>query len=381
MKQKIKKRRQNFGNILTFVTALIFSSFILENGFAQNSSPIEVAVNPEKLELTQGKTGEFSVDIKIPQEHHAYLNEGDEGFFIPISIKFDTKHFSSIKVEAGTRPVGTREDYVKAQVLRGEGKFPFTITAYDHFEGELLIKVMSQICNDITKICYPPKQHKLIVPIISKHDSNYKGNVKVNNLAETETSFSESPLSIGMIVGIILLIISLGFLFNRLGGKSKNISRSFGVVLLIAAMFIMSKDLIPLMNGNGNNFHKEEFEQHGNLTWHRNFDDAIEKAKKEKKPVFIDFYAYWCSNCLAFRELSLSDKILNSALQSAVLLKVYDTDTIFEDFKMKKEYSLLNIGLPFFALLRSDGTFYWKTTKYDDVTAIDEKISELLSNK
>ncbi len=98
----------------------------------------------------------------------------------------------------------------------------------------------------------------------------------------------------------------------------------------------------------------------------RDPDLAFALAKAENKPVFIDFYADWCTNCKDFYRLLESNKDLNEAIQKAVPLKVVDTDPFFDTFLENKDYEELNIGLPFFAILNSDSSLRWKTTSYRD---------------
>ena len=35
--------------------------------------------------------------------------------------------------------------------------------------------------------------------------------------------------------------------------------------------------------------------QNSELNWHTDLNSALEEAKKTNKPIFIDFYAQWCS--------------------------------------------------------------------------------------
>lgn len=102
----------------------------------------------------------------------------------------------------------------------------------------------------------------------------------------------------------------------------------------------------------------------GPLTFYRNPAEAFEKARQTGRPIFIDFYADWCTNCKDFSHLIETDAELSNGLNRAVLLKVYDVDPAFEDFA--KRFEELNVGLPFFAVLNSDGSLRFKTSNYRD---------------
>ena len=115
-------------------------------------------------------------------------------------------------------------------------------------------------------------------------------------------------------------------------------------------------------------------EKDGNLTWQRSYEDALVLARMENKPIFIDFYADWCANCIAFKKLSLRNAKLNKALKRVILLKIYDTDTQFKSFQDNPLYAELKTGLPFFVILKSDGEFFWKGTQYNAVNTMREMV-------
>ncbi len=113
-------------------------------------------------------------------------------------------------------------------------------------------------------------------------------------------------------------------------------------------------------------------ETHGNLQWLRDFSLAQQRASSEHKPLFIDFYATWCANCKAFQRLTVANSELNQALQQAILVKIYDTDEIFETFQQNRYYPELGgIGghpfLPLFAIYSPDGSLTWKGQDYKAV--------------
>lgn len=111
------------------------------------------------------------------------------------------------------------------------------------------------------------------------------------------------------------------------------------------------------------------------ITWYRNFAAAQHMAKKTGKPVFIDFYASWCSNCVAFKAETANNSELNQALrEKAIAVKLIDQEPDFEAFRESAEHRQLKIGLPYFAILTSDGKLSWSGTDYK---AAQKMVAEL----
>lgn len=160
---------------------------------------------------------------------------------------------------------------------------------------------------------------------------------------------------------VILFLFGFHFFFNGLG-QSGFLLEPNGA----------TKSISPGAGG------ADESEKHGNLIWQRGLEKAKALAMKENKPIFIDFYADWCANCIAFKKLSVSSDELNQALQKAILLKIYDTDEVFKNFKEDPKYGELKTGLPFFVILKPDGKFFWKGTQYDAVKTMKKMIDSAI---
>jgi thioredoxin:protein disulfide reductase len=110
-------------------------------------------------------------------------------------------------------------------------------------------------------------------------------------------------------------------------------------------------------------------ERKGSLKWHLDKAAAYEEAAKTGRPVFVDFHGDWCTNCKAFQEQTLRDQQLRTALERAVLLKVYDSTPQFTVYRDDPRFPELRIGLPFFAITDAKGELLYKT---NDFTKTDE---------
>lgn len=77
---------------------------------------------------------------------------------------------------------------------------------------------------------------------------------------------------------------------------------------------------------------------------------ALIESKKSGKPVFVDFYADWCKNCIAMDKTTFQDPAVKEKLKSYEFVKIDATNT--SDPNIKKLLDLYGIkGLPAFLIL------------------------------
>lgn len=181
-------------------------------------------------------------------------------------------------------------------------------------------------------------------------------------------SFSDTPHRGALLrraCGIILLIIGIHFLYNGLGRS--------GILLKPYQTLPQGPSAqSTAVQSTANTRNSPPRETHGNLQWWRDFLHAQQQAKTEQKPLFVDFYATWCANCKAFQHLTVRNTQLNAALQRAVLVKIYDTDAIFQTFQQNQLFpELRGVGgqpfLPLFAIYSPQGALVWKGQNYQAV--------------
>ena len=114
----------------------------------------------DPLWLDQTGSATFRIAVRIPPDHHGYLDRGDEGLLIPFTFTFTPFEQHGIRVILLSPPPGKRDDKVHATVLRGGGKFTFRLEAQQAtFPIDRVLSAMLryQICNDVTNVCYAPR--------------------------------------------------------------------------------------------------------------------------------------------------------------------------------------------------------------------------------
>jgi len=102
------------------------------------------------------------------------------------------------------------------------------------------------------------------------------------------------------------------------------------------------------------------------------FVEALARAKKENKPLVLDFYADWCAPCLKMLKTTFPDPKVVPLLERCVFLKV-DTDLHPELAK-----SFVVVGLPDIRLLTPDGTEVKRLQDYLDANAFADELEMLL---
>lgn len=184
----------------------------------------------------------------------------------------------------------------------------------------------------------------------------------------------EAAISISLLVLIFILWVGSYFIFRKII-KDIFYFRRFYTYFCIGLAFIILFFFIQLYGDKKTDILEEKeifshnygsYEYKKNLKIYRSFQEALEEAKKHQKPIFIDFYADWCTNCVEFSKLIEQDNDLNALLNKTIFLKILDTDPIFDYFSNQKGFEELQIGLPFFVILSSDDQILYKSVNYRD---------------
>lgn len=86
------------------------------------------------------------------------------------------------------------------------------------------------------------------------------------------------------------------------------------------------------------------------LPWQHSLELGMQQAREQSKPLFIDFWASWCKNCLAMDATTFNDEAVQARLRDYVLVKFQAENP--EEAEIKKILQRFQIvGLPSYVVL------------------------------
>jgi thiol:disulfide interchange protein len=160
-------------------------------------------------------------------------------------------------------------------------------------------------------------------------------------------------LGVGMAVPWPIAGAGIGAL-PRPGAWMVRIKQAFGVVILVTAAYygytaygiFANRWVDPLQVSSS----VEEKLKEG---WHASLSEGLAAARREGKPVLIDFWATWCKNCLVMDKTTLKDPEVTAALSQYVKIKFQAEDPTVSPAKEVMDY-VGAFGLPTYAILKAN---------------------------
>ena len=146
-------------------------------------------------------------------------------------------------------------------------------------------------------------------------------------------------------VGVPRLVLSIVFM-------------SFGLYLT-GGLFgqplhgLIDSYLPPVVDASRQNFVLESGEKH--MVWLDNLPEALEVAKVEKKPVFIDFTGYTCTNCRWMETNVFEEVKVQKLFNKFVMVRLYTDGG--ENYRENQKMEISRFGtaaLPFYVVLSPD---------------------------
>jgi thioredoxin:protein disulfide reductase len=183
-------------------------------------------------------------------------------------------------------------------------------------------------------------------------------------------------------MGVLLIVIgtfsSLVKALPRSGTWMNRIKILLGIVML-GVSFYYIKPLLPeihLVIGDGKTSKASDSKKFKN-GWQPYSPELLAQAKKDGKPVIIDFFADWCAACVELDEKTFSTPEFIKASERFVLLKVDATESFPGLSELQREYQVY--GLPTIVFITKDGTFLKENSLagFEDIKAFRARMEKL----
>lgn len=162
-------------------------------------------------------------------------------------------------------------------------------------------------------------------------------------------------MGVGMALPWPLAGAGLSFL-PRPGRWMERIKFGFGVVILIAAFWYgrMGVNMALDRSESRRKAVEAAYDVSRNEGWFTDLAEALSAASRDRKPVFIDFWASWCKNCLKMESTTFKDGRVRDRLEGFVRVKCRAEELSNPATREKLDYLKLH-GLPAFVVLQPAG--------------------------
>lgn len=142
-------------------------------------------------------------------------------------------------------------------------------------------------------------------------------------------------------VTLIGLTSYLGAFAPSTNSKVQQLLKGILIALFFTGLWLALHTLFPQTSTDGSTIKNQS---KTGLSWETYSDEKVIQAKKDGKPVIIDFWAEWCKACHELEEKTFTDSSVMEKGKEFVLLKMDMTTTDNKVTQLKKQYQIL--GLP-----------------------------------
>jgi thiol:disulfide interchange protein DsbD len=136
------------------------------------------------------------------------------------------------------------------------------------------------------------------------------------------------------------------------GRWMERIKVAFGVIILLVALWYGRLGVSLLMARTPGERAKVEAAQNAHAAegWHTNLADALAEARRDQRPLLIDFWATWCKSCLHMEKTTFRDPAVTARMEAFVKVKFQAEDPADPALAEQLDYFGV-IGLPTYVVL------------------------------
>ena len=139
----------------------------------------------------------------------------------------------------------------------------------------------------------------------------------------------------------------------------------FAILIALAFVVLISVDSRVDSVKDKTVQHKSQ-ESISDFDWEESYAIAIERAKKENKPLFVMMTATWCPWCKKLEKETLSNSTVRESLKPFIAVKVYENKEINKKLGCQ--------GYPTLAFIDSDENVFHNIVGYRDVNSFISEV-------
>ncbi|OVE74742.1 hypothetical protein BVX97_06460 [bacterium E08(2017)] len=159
------------------------------------------------------------------------------------------------------------------------------------------------------------------------------------------------PFLLGVGMALPWPFAGAGLSFLPKAGKwMEHVKHGFGVIIIFAAIYYIGLGVKLIIDQSPSSKAEVAAVAGQKEGWLNSLDEALEQSKAEGKPVFIDFWASWCKNCLKMEKTTFKEGEVINRLYPYIKVKYDATDQ--SDPKVKAVLGrYVEVGLPTYVVL------------------------------
>jgi len=111
------------------------------------------------------------------------------------------------------------------------------------------------------------------------------------------------------------------------------------------------------------------------IDWQKNYDTALEQAKKGKKLVMVDIYTDWCGWCKKLDRDTYSDKDVQAKLAKDFIAVKVNPEKSAAGQKLQQQFGAR--GYPFIVIVDADGKKISQIVGYRPAAALLQELAQV----
>jgi thiol:disulfide interchange protein len=166
-----------------------------------------------------------------------------------------------------------------------------------------------------------------------------------------------SAKGLGLVMGALVTISLAAWVFGRWGYSLESSTRLKGKLLagLLAVIGLYGAGATASSSKYAHERHEQVAHVEAGLTWEPFTPEKLDALRKEGKPVFIDFTAAWCINCIANEKFALSDPSVVQAFKQGQVVTLKADWTQRDETIGKFLANFGRTGVPFYVYYPPNG--------------------------